>query len=514
MHKTVTHLDVLPRSSNVLESAPVTITQSSAADAQLVPTQPLGRPPWNEAFPDDASRPTWERRLALWIAAVDAAVIAAVVVPTLRLDALAVAAPLPAVAAVLVATWILALQLGGSYNRRVLGQGTDEYTRVLRATWRVAAVTALAAVVAPVQVAPTFVLAAAPLTGMGLLAVRAGGHRCVGRLHRRGIAVRRVLVVGPAHAAASMIRTLETDRGFKVVALCTGGLVQDMVTNDTPTEIDVDEVLRDLKRARADTVAVAGTKALSEGFLARLAWTLGGSGVDVLVPPAITDSTGPRIHFRPASRLSMMYVDEPELRGMSRIAKGTFDRVVAFVLLIILLPSLVVVAAAVKLSSPGSVLFRQRRAGRAGEYFGIWKFRTMHADASRFSDGYDLAMELGALGEKRADDPRVTRIGRFLRATSLDELPQLFNVLMGQMSLVGPRPLRKHEVDSFAHHEMRRHMVKPGMTGLWQVSGRSDMGWQERLQLDLHYVENWSLVLDLVILLRTLPVVLRRTGAY
>jgi exopolysaccharide biosynthesis polyprenyl glycosylphosphotransferase len=250
---------------------------------------------------------------------------------------------------------------------------------------------------------------------------------------------------------------------------------------------------------------------MPRGFLRELAWQLEGTGVDLMVSPATTDIAGPRIQVRPVARLSMLYVEEPQLRGTARLIKETFDRVVSTALLLLISPVLLVIAAVIKATSPGPVMFRQQRAGLNGGYFRIWKFRTMHDGAEHVVD--ELSEELNTGRGKLPDDPRVTRVGRFLRKTSLDELPQLLNVVMGQMSLVGPRPVPT-PVETFAEHELRRLLVKPGMTGLWQVSGRSDLAWHERVRLDLYYVENWSPVLDLVILFRTIAVVLRGKGAY
>jgi exopolysaccharide biosynthesis polyprenyl glycosylphosphotransferase len=465
------------------------------------------------------SRPSWERRLALWIGIADASAVLAATAVSVLLRIVLVDSGIggmraAADVAALTAGWVVCLHISDAYGAHVLGAGAEEYKRVLTASWRFAAVLAVGSYAFRYQLSRGFLLLAVPAGAAALVAVRAGGHRYLRSLHARGVAVRRVLVVGPAHAAAHMIRQLQGDPSFRVVSVCTGGLVQDGVDEDSTADIDVREVIEALRRVHADTVAVAGTNGLPDGFLARLAWMLGGTGVDVLVPPAITDAVGPRIHLRPAARLSMLYVDEPELRGVARFAKGLFDRVLAGGLLVVLSPVLLVIAAVIKLTSPGNVLFRQRRAGQAGEYFGIWKFRTMHADADQFSSGYDLSRELAVPGLKQADDPRVTRVGRVLRQTSLDELPQLLNVALGQMSLVGPRPILKHEVDSFDHHELRRHLVKPGMTGLWQVSGRSDIEWEERIRLDLYYVEHWSPLLDLAIIMRTLSAVVRRAGAY
>jgi lipopolysaccharide/colanic/teichoic acid biosynthesis glycosyltransferase len=199
---------------------------------------------------------------------------------------------------------------------------------------------------------------------------------------------------------------------------------------------------------------------------------------------------------------------------MQREGVAAFDRAGAAVLLLVMSPVLIGLALAIRLDSPGPVLFRQVRVGKSGREFTICKFRTMYADAEvRLSDVRHLNEHAGVLFKMR-DDPRVTRMGRWLRRLSLDELPQLLNVLGGAMSLVGPRPPLPQEVAAYPEDMRRRLAVPPGTSGLWQVSGRSDLSWEETVRLDLRYVENWSLSLDLVILLRTLSAVVRSSGAY
>jgi exopolysaccharide biosynthesis polyprenyl glycosylphosphotransferase len=344
------------------------------------------------------------------------------------------------------------------------------------------------------------------------MACRHGVRRFVWTRRTRGQALHRLLVVGPMHAAADVIREISTSQtGFKVVGVRTGGLLGDGGQRSGPTVDNLGDILEAVERTQADTVAVVGGFEMPRGFLRELAWQLEGTGVDLMVSPATTDIAGPRIQVRPVARLSMLYVEEPQLRGTARLIKETFDRAVSLALLLLISPVLLLIAATIKLTSPGPVMFRQQRAGLNGGYFRIWKFRTMYDGAEHVVD--ELSEELNTGRGKLPDDPRVTRVGRFLRKTSLDELPQLINVLMGQMSLVGPRPVPT-TVETFAEHELRRLLVKPGMTGLWQVSGRSDLAWHERVRLDLYYVENWSPVLDLVILFRTIAVVLRGRGAY
>jgi exopolysaccharide biosynthesis polyprenyl glycosylphosphotransferase len=205
-------------------------------------------------------------------------------------------------------------------------------------------------------------------------------------------------------------------------------------------------------------------------------------------------------------------VEHPELAGARQLVKNVFDRVVAGLLLVLIAPLLLGLALAVRVSSPGPALFRQTRVGRDGRVFTIVKFRTMRQDAERMK--VELVSDADGVLFKVRDDPRVTALGALMRRHSLDELPQLINVLFGHMSLVGPRPPLPEEVAQYGDDVRRRLLVRPGLTGLWQVSGRSDLSWEESVRLDLRYVENWSLMLDLQILWKTWSAVARGQGAY
>jgi exopolysaccharide biosynthesis polyprenyl glycosylphosphotransferase len=247
---------------------------------------------------------------------------------------------------------------------------------------------------------------------------------------------------------------------------------------------------------------VTASGELTATRLRRLGWQLEGTGIDLVLAPALTDVAGPRIHTRPVAGLPLIHVEAPEFRGARKLIKGFVDRAVSFMALTLALPVLGIIALAIKLDSRGPVLFRQIRVGQGGQEFHVYKFRTMVVNES---DGLMFKMR---------SDPRVTRVGRFLRKWSLDELPQLANVLFGDMSLVGPRPPLPSEVARYDGDVARRLLVKPGMTGLWQVSGRSDLSWEDGIRLDLYYVENWSLAADLTILWKTFGAVILSRGAY
>jgi exopolysaccharide biosynthesis polyprenyl glycosylphosphotransferase len=237
-------------------------------------------------------------------------------------------------------------------------------------------------------------------------------------------------------------------------------------------------------------------------------------GIELIVSPGIIEVAGPRISVRPVAGLSLLHLERPSVSGGPHLLKAVFDRTVALGFVAVLSPLLIGLALAVKVSSPGPVLFRQQRIGRGGVEFTMLKFRSMYSDAEqRLGDLYALSDGNGVIFKLR-DDPRMTPLGRWIRRFSLDELPQLFNVLRGDMSLVGPRPPLAEEVALYAADDSRRMLVKPGMTGLWQVSGRSDLSWDESVRLDLRYVDNWSMTLDLLILWKTVRAVAYGAGAY
>jgi exopolysaccharide biosynthesis polyprenyl glycosylphosphotransferase len=270
-----------------------------------------------------------------------------------------------------------------------------------------------------------------------------------------------------------------------------------------------------VRRCGVHTVAVTACAEMSGPALRRLAWELEGSGVDLVVAPGLVDVAGPRLRIRPLCGLPLLHVEEPELVGARRLVKAALDRVGASVALVALAPIMLGLALAVRSTSPGPVLFRQARVGKDGREFSLWKFRTMFVDAEQRL--YDLRRSNVHGDEvlfKMRNDPRVTPLGRRLRRFSLDELPQLVNVLRGHMSLVGPRPPLPREVARYGQGVHRRLLVKPGLTGLWQIHGRADLSWDESIRLDLRYVENWSLSLDIMILWKTLAAVVSGRGAY
>jgi exopolysaccharide biosynthesis polyprenyl glycosylphosphotransferase len=264
----------------------------------------------------------------------------------------------------------------------------------------------------------------------------------------------------------------------------------------------------------ADTVAVLACPEMNGIRLRELAWELEETSTDLCVAPALLDIAGPRTTIRPVAGLPLLQLDHPELAGGKQVVKAAFDKLLAGLALIFLAPLFLVIAIAVRLDDRGPVFFRQTRVGRDGKTFRLFKFRTMVVDAEQRKAQLEALNEGAGVLFKMRRDPRITKVGAGLRRWSLDELPQLLNVLIGDMSLVGPRPALPLEVARYGDHMRRRLVVKPGITGLWQVSGRSGLAWEEAFRLDLRYVDNWSLALDLQILWKTWSAVIRGSGAY
>ncbi|GFJ80496.1 sugar transferase [Phytohabitans houttuyneae] len=323
-----------------------------------------------------------------------------------------------------------------------------------------------------------------------------------------------MIVVGHELAVVHITRQLRRERyhGLEVVGACLPAGGDGAV--GLPVYGTFDDVALAVDAAAADTVIVLSCPELDGHALRRLAWRLERDEVDLIVASALVDVAGDRTTIRPVDGLPMLHVEHPRLEGGARVVKEIVDRVGAAALLALLSPLLLTLAVRIRRDSAGPVFFRQVRVGRDGQPFVMFKFRSMYLDAeARLAEIRHLNEHDGVLFKVR-NDPRVTPVGRWLRRLSLDELPQLFNVLCGQMSLVGPRPPLPEEVAAYPDDVRRRLAVKPGMTGLWQVSGRSDLPWEEAVRLDLRYVENWSLSFDLVIMARTVSAVARSAGAY
>jgi exopolysaccharide biosynthesis polyprenyl glycosylphosphotransferase len=324
-----------------------------------------------------------------------------------------------------------------------------------------------------------------------------------------------VLVVGDRDHLVGLIRALSSvpQAGYRVVAACCRDADRGFI-GEVPVLGDESDAADIARRIGVNTVACTSSSRFDAGGLRRLGWALEGQDVDLVVVPRLTDVAGPRVLTRPVAGLSLLHVESPVFAGPKLAIKTAVDRIGAAVLLIVLSPVFAVIAFLIRRDGDGPVFFRQERVGKDGSFFPMLKFRTMQVGSEEaLPTLLDQSDGQGPLFKLRAD-PRITRIGTTLRRYSLDELPQLVNVLRGQMSLVGPRPPLASEVETYGHDVRRRLLVKPGMTGLWQINGRSDLTWDESVRFDLYYVENWSVMSDLMILWRTGRAVLHASGAY
>jgi exopolysaccharide biosynthesis polyprenyl glycosylphosphotransferase len=421
-----------------------------------------------------------------------------------------------ALTAMLIVTWYLMLRLQGAYDRRLLGHGPEEYRAVALASFRLFAVVAIASYVLRMEVARGYVAMALPAGMVGLLLSRRLWRKWL-TLHRtQGRLSGSVLVVGAQDHLLNLIRALDSvpAAGYRVVAACCSDADQPYI-GQVPVLGDESEAAEIAGRIGVNTVACTSSPRFGAGGLRRLGWALERQDVDLVVAPALTDVAGPRVLTRPVAGLSLLHVEAPVFAGPRLATKTAMDRVGAALLLALLSPLFAVVAFLVWRHDHGPVFFKHERIGKAGEVFGMFKFRTMVANAESL-----LPSLLASTGQeavplyKIRSDPRVTPVGSWLRRYSIDELPQLINVLRGEMSLVGPRPQVQFEVETYANDVRRRLLVKPGMTGLWQINGRSDLPWEEAVRFDLYYVENWSVMSDLMILWRTGRAVVRASGAY
>jgi exopolysaccharide biosynthesis polyprenyl glycosylphosphotransferase len=475
------------------------------------------------AASDPGSLRPWQRRYMRRLVVGDLiAVSAACAGGALWRDQQSAAQPHPlgyaALALAMTTTWLLVLGGQRAYEPRFLGCGSEEYKRVTHASVQLALALAAIAFVSRLPVARSFVALTLSIGTGALLTHRFFARRVLYRARVDGSDLHRVLVLGDRVTAESVVAAVARDvkAGFHVVGAC----LSDLEASSSPVRGVVpvlggpEDVVSLARCVGADTIAVTASVGNTPERLRRLAWDLEGTGIDLIVAPALTDIAGPRVSIRPVAGLPLLHVEQPDITGARYLLKEIAERAVALVIILLALPLMVVVAAAIKLTSPGPVLFSQTRVSRHGREFSIYKFRSMRVDAEALLQSLQQCNETDGLMFKMKQDPRVTSVGRWLRRWSLDELPQLLNVVRGDMALIGPRPPLPCEVAAYTDGVHRRLLVKPGMTGLWQVSGRSDLSWDESVRLDLYYVENWSLALDVQILARTVRAIVRGTGAY
>ncbi len=413
--------------------------------------------------------------------------------------------------------WCACVGLLHGYNGRQLGTGPEEYRAVVNAGALLLGVVGFSSFAFRLDFSRAYVIWLAVSVVVFGLVSRKVLRASLSRSRANGRLQQRTIVVGTAGSVTELIRELR-DGGhsaFDIVGVCVPAANLDgPVLEGIPVIGDPRDVVLAVDFADADVVAVAGHSGLSGRALRELGWALEERQVELVVSPGVFQVAGPRLSLRPDAGAYLLHVERPMHSGLRHVLKVVTDRALAILLTLIALPFLLATAVAIRVTSPGPVLFTQWRVGARGQRFRIYKFRTMVADAeerkAEMTTGHDVN---GVLFKDRAD-PRITRVGAVLRRYSVDELPQLINVMRGEMSLVGPRPGLPEEVERYETDALRRLRVRPGMTGLWQVSGRASLDWEQTVRLDLWYVDNWTPLLDLQILIRTARAVVGADGAY
>ncbi|MGI9821976.1 sugar transferase [Agromyces sp. Marseille-Q5079] len=483
---------------------------------------------------DDAVAETglrWARHYRDRLRSTDATIVAIVTLASVAVRLVVVGAPVANEGAIerigvpvaIAAAWLLALSAFRTRDPHILGVGAVEYRRIINATATAFGLIAILFLIIQTSGARWY-LVAAPIGGAALLLTRWLWRRWLFLQRNNGRYLSRAIIVGTRHDVEYVAHQIADDAGAGFVVV--GAVLDDddradLVVGGRRIHVlgGVDGTAEVAAAQHADSVIVTGRLG-DDGHdddgeqIRRLSWALEGTATELVLSSRLTDVAGPRIHFRPVEGLPLLHVEIPTFDGWRHTVKRSFDIVFAFTALFLVAPFLLVIAVLIKLDSPGPVFFRQTRCGRDGRTFEMLKFRSMVATAEEDLAGLLDRNEGAGVLFKIRNDPRVTRIGRVLRSHSLDELPQFWNILVGDMSVVGPRPPLVSEAECYEAAAKRRLMIKPGLTGLWQISGRSDLTWEESVRLDLYYVENWSLTGDVMIVWRTIKTVLHPAGAY
>ena len=417
----------------------------------------------------------------------------------------------PHIAGWLISVWALVLLAVGAYDTRGFGTRLDEFRRIVFGCMIAMGLTGFLVFMLKSTVPRGYVLLTFAIGLPSLLLMRYIDRKVLHWKRRRGRLVSRTIAVGSPDAVAELVEVLEREKwtGYAVLGMC---------GHAAPHGVELLGSVADLPEVaiayEADAVLVAGGSYNSAVELRRIGWALEGLGLEMLVVPSLIDVAGPRVRFSHVAGLPLVYVQEPQIDEAMGFAKRAFDLIGASFLLLLGGIPMLIVALIVKLQDGGPMLYRQRRVGRQQTEFLMYKFRSMVPNADQIRVDLEDANEYDGVLFKIKNDPRITRFGGFIRRFSIDETPQLFNVLRGEMSLVGPRPHLPDDIPRYGEDVHRRLLVRPGLTGLWQVSGRSDLSWSESVRLDLYYVDNWSLTGDVVILLKTIRAVFMRRGAY
>jgi len=403
-------------------------------------------------------------------------------------------------------SWLLFLWFNGSRDTNILGFGADEYKRLINATLLSFTFIAFISYIFKLEISRGFVLLVFPFGLFCLFIVRRLLRRRLLRARNQGRYLSRVLLLHSGISDPVEARlALAQHAGFNIVH---------KIKTAENLKFEIQDIVSNALSNNCDQIMVGQSALISAAELRKLGWALEATNIDLIVAPAVTEIAGPRLKVSNVEGLPLLHLEQPDFSGASRITKRSLDLILSIVGLLIISPLLIVIALVIKISDRGSVLYFQKRIGQNNKEFTVYKFRTMfegsHEQRAKIMAETNKDPRLA----KDPQDPRVTKPGLFLRRWSIDEIPQIINVIKGEMSLVGPRPPLAEEVNKYEKSETRRLLVKPGLTGLWQVSGRSELDWEDAVRLDLYYVENWSLTLDILIIIRTAAAVWRGEGAY
>jgi exopolysaccharide biosynthesis polyprenyl glycosylphosphotransferase len=449
------------------------------------------------------------------------AILAAAAIALVGRDRLGIFDPAPhllgsvlPLAALFMSLWLSMLAGAGAYQIEKVGVGSPEFNAVLMGTFFTAGALGVTAYLTAYDLPRGFYVLLF-VVGLPLLLVERFLTRRLVRLFRnKGMLCAPVILVGDHDHVDEIAAVLRraTFLGYHVAGVLSPNSQGDTTPYGLPVLGSLDDIMPALVATSAQAVIFTDGALPSASAFNRLARQLEHHDAQLVVVPGLTDVSAARMNLRPVGGLPLVYVESPRARLAMRWSKRLFDVVGAAVALLLAAPVMALIALAIKIEDRGPVVFKQVRVGLKGETFGFYKFRSMAVDAEQRLPA--LESEVSGVLFKIRSDPRVTGVGRFIRRLSLDELPQLLNVLKGQMSLVGPRPALPREVAQYQQDVHRRLDVRPGLTGLWQVSGRSDLSWDDTVRLDLYYVDNWSLLQDLMILTRTVGAVLNPRGAY
>ena len=403
-------------------------------------------------------------------------------------------------------SWLIFLWFNGSRDTNILGFGADEYKRLTNATLLSFTFIAFISYIFKLEISRGFVLLVFPFGLLLLFIVRRILRRRLLRARNQGRYLSRVLLLHSGSSDPVEARlALAQHAGFSIV--------HKIVTAEN-IKFEIKDIVSNALSNNCDQIMVGQSAVISAAELRKLGWALEATNIDLIVAPAVTEIAGPRLKVSNVEGLPLLHLEQPDFSGASRITKRLLDLILSIFGLIIISPFLVVIALIIKLFDRGSVLYFQKRIGQNNREFTVYKFRTMYEGSHEQRAQIMAETKKDPRLAKDPQDPRVTKPGLFLRRWSIDEIPQIINVIKGEMSLVGPRPPLAEEVNKYEKSETRRLLVKPGLTGLWQVSGRSELDWEDAVRLDLYYVENWSLTLDILIIIRTAAAVWRGEGAY